>query len=110
MAEYIDRERFREVVHRNTAWGNSFDQLIDMQPVTDVEPIVHAHWIEGQTDNPKIHNILCSHCFNGYPSKGHSNSQYVKEKFKWCPSCGSRMDENELILRYADKNTMMPAT
>ena len=42
----------------------------------------------------KIHNILCSHCFEGYPSKGHSNSQYTKKKFKWCPSCGARMDEN----------------
>ena len=61
MAEYIDKERFREVVHRNIARGDSFDQLIDIQPTADVKPIVHAHWIEGQTDNPKMHNILCSH-------------------------------------------------
>ena len=28
------------------------------------EEVVHAH-----SDNPKIHNILCSHCFKGYTSK-----------------------------------------
>ena len=49
-----------------------------------------GHWIEGQTDNPNIHNILCSYCFGGYPSKGHANSQYTREKFKYCPNCGSR--------------------
>ena len=52
-----------------------------------------GHWIEGQTDNPNIHNILCSCCFEGYPSKGHANSQYTKEKFQWCPKCGAKMIE-----------------
>lgn len=83
----------REGGHRNIAGGDSFDQLIDMQPTADVKPIVHAHWIEGQTNNPNIHNILCSCCFEGFPSKGHANSQYTKERFQWCPSCGARMDE-----------------
>ena len=55
-------------------------------PTVDVKPIVHAHWIEGQTDNPNIHNILCSHCFEGYPS----DSQYTKKKFQWCPHCVAR--------------------
>ena len=80
---------------------------VDME---EFEEVVHAHWIEGQTDNPKIHNILCSHCFEGYSSKGHSNSQYTKDKFKWCPFCGAKMDENERKLKYADENTMMSAT
>ena len=68
----------------------SIDKIL---PCTvDVKPIVHAHWIEGQTDNPNIHNILCSRCFEGYPSKGHANSQYTKKKFKWCPHCGAKME------------------
>jgi hypothetical protein len=54
-----------------------------------------GHWIEGQTDNPNIHNILCSCCFEGYPSKGHANSQYTKEKFQWCPKCGAKMVERQ---------------
>ena len=54
---------------------------LDNTPTADAKLIAHAHWIEGQTDNPKIHNILCSCCFEGYPSKGHSNSQYTKDRF-----------------------------
>ena len=50
-----------------------------------------GHWIEGQTDNPNIHNILCSCCFEGYPSKGHANSRYTREKFKYCSNCGAKM-------------------
>ena len=67
--------------------------MLEQEPCEDVNPIVHAHWIEGRTNNPNIHNILCSHCFEGYPSKGHANSQYTKKKFKWCPSCGAKMDD-----------------
>ena len=75
-------------------------RLIDVNTVDviteDTKLITHAHWVEGQqTDNLKIHNILCSHCLHGYPSKGHANSQYTKDRFKWCPFCGSKMDENE---------------
>jgi hypothetical protein len=52
-----------------------------------------GHWIEGQTNSPNVHNILCSCCFEGYPSKGHANSQYTREKFKYCPNCGAKMIE-----------------
>lgn len=69
-------------------------KAIEQEPCeVGTKPIVHAHWIEGQTDNPNIHNILCSHCFEGYPSKGHANSQYTKKKFQWCPHCGAKMCE-----------------
>ena len=68
-------------------------KVVSERPIADVKPIVHAHWIEGQTDNPNIHNILCSHCFEDYPSKGHANSQHTKKKFQWCPNCGAKMDE-----------------
>ena len=107
MKEYIDREELLKFLDNLqqpkfpiATNGFKFISIIDAikvvseRPIADVKPIVHAHWIEGQTDNPNIHNILCSHCFNGYPSKEHSNSQYTKDRFKWCPSCGSRMDEN----------------
>ena len=62
-------------------------------PIPDNPQPKTGHWIEGQTDNPNIHNILCSCCFEGYPSKGHANSQYTREKFKFCPNCGFRMVE-----------------
>lgn len=64
-------------------------RLADLPSVTP-QPKT-GHWIEGRSDNPNIHNILCSRCFEGYPSKGHANSQHTKEKFKWCPNCGAYM-------------------
>ena len=51
-----------------------------------------GHWIEGQRNNLEIHNILCSNCLEGYSSKGHANSQYTREKFKFCPNCGAMME------------------
>ena len=67
------------------------EKLIKQEP--PVTPKT-GHWIEGQTNNPNIHNILCSCCFEGYPSKGHVNSQYTKERFQYCPKCGARMIES----------------
>lgn len=65
--------------------------IADLPPVTPKPKT--GHWVEGQTDNPNIHNIICSCCFSGYPSKGHANSQYTMEKFKYCPNCGEKMVE-----------------
>ena len=82
---YLDVDDYKVIV-----------EALEQEPSTaDAKPILHAHWIEGQTDNPKIHNILCSNCLNGYPSKGHANSQYTQNRFKWCPSCGAKMEEEE---------------
>ena len=30
--------------------------------------------------------------------------------YRYCPNCGAKMDEDERTLKYADKDTMMPAT
>ena len=86
LTDYLPIEDYKEL--------DEIIKALEQKPCTvDAKPIVHAHWIEGQTDNPNIHNILCSHCFEGYPSKGHANSQHTKKKFQWCPHCGARMDE-----------------
>ena len=70
-----------------------YDKVEEIIKALEQEPKTIGHWIEGQTDNPNIHNILCSCCCEGYPSKGHANSQYTREKFKYCPNCGARMIE-----------------
>ena len=31
-------------------------------------------------------------------------------EFRYCPNCGAKMDEDERKLKYADQDTMMPAT
>jgi len=75
--------------------GSALRKRIARLPSVAPQEPKTGHWIEGQTDNPNIHNILCSCCFEGYPSKGHANSQYTKEKFQWCPKCGARMVESQ---------------
>lgn len=110
MIEYINREEFLKRIKPYNTSDNmdkalyyfALRKMVET-PTADVKPMVHAHWIEGQTDNPNIHNILCSHCFEGYPSKGHANSQYTKKRFQWCPHCGAKMEENERTLKYADE-------
>ena len=78
--------------HRYMQAMADIQAIRELPSVTPQEPKI-GYWIEGQTDNPNIHNILCSCCFEGYPSKGHANSQYTREKFKYCPNCGCRMVE-----------------
>ena len=71
--------------------ANIADELAKLPPVQPERKT--AHWIEGRTDDPKTHNILCSNCFEGYPSRGHANSFYTSEKFKYCPHCGAKMEK-----------------
>ena len=70
----------------------NYEGILTRLPPVNPQPKT-GNWIEGQTDNPNIHNILCSRCFEGYPSKGHANSQYTREKYRWCPKCGAKMVE-----------------
>lgn len=52
----------------------------------------HGKWIEKGTNEDGTHNIVCSICSQGYKSKGHAHSYNTKEKFKYCPKCGSWME------------------
>lgn len=95
MAEYIDKERLREVVHRNIAGGDSFDQLIDMQPTADVKPIVHAHWDvidQGREgDECFVHvweTLRCSNC----GMERETEDGYMPE---YCEGCGAKMEGEE---------------
>ena len=81
----------------NDAWlhygdihdGADIEQLLRTQPVVDVEPVVHAHWItflDGEDDG-----VFCSHCksdlLNMFPCIRESHLP------KRCPECGAKMDE-----------------
>ena len=59
----------------------------EMIPSADVQPVVHAYWIElPKALNPNENPCKCSNCghtlsfMNGYP------------KSKCCPDCGARID------------------
>ena len=59
----------------------------------DVAPVRHGRWIEYGENEDGTHNICCSVCNGFFKSKGHANSCYTRNKYRYCYNCGARMDE-----------------
>ena len=96
MDEYISREVTAKAfcekckgyydgycVHR----GECDIDVIQTAPSADVQPVIHAYWIElPKALNPNENPCKCSNCghilsfMNGYP------------KSKYCDDCGAKMD------------------
>ena len=85
MAEYIEREAFKEEVRRlSTHYLNEWDTLgvlaaADRIPAADVRPVVRGKWVQG--DMPTYGGYKCSVC-------GANTVQY---KAYFCPNCGADM-------------------
>lgn len=62
--------------------------LINDAPTIETEPVRQGHWEQYDMDIME-HPYHCSKC--GWANH-HINNRYVGE-FKFCPECGSRMDE-----------------
>ena len=58
-----------------------------------------GHWIDNFNGT-----ISCSCCHTWFHNDGRFPYIY------YCPNCGAKMDEDERTLKYADQDTMMPAT
>ena len=58
----------------------------------EIEKKNEGYWIELNVNKDSTHNVCCSECGAKYKSKGHANSYYTLDKFKFCPSCGIRME------------------
>lgn len=56
------------------------------EPVTNVAPVIHAHWT-GVT--PMVDTIMCSNCGWNYPTNEFATP--------YCPCCGAKMDEAEIV-------------
>ena len=58
----------------------AFMEYIKEQPAADVQPVIHAAWIE-TTPNDYYEWYKCSNC------------KYTDtKKFNYCPKCGAKMD------------------
>lgn len=77
MAEYIDREKAKRLLHIEYAYAA--EQLLDEIPAADVAPVVHGRWIH----YPDCGVTKCSHC-------GWSIEECWESKR--CPECGTKMD------------------
>ena len=95
MAEYIEREAFREVLeksHKAHASNSREESLLDRdirllneQPSADVAPVVHGRWID------KGEYAVCTEC------GGRSGTQYdgvepIPLMTQFCPNCGAKTD------------------
>lgn len=54
----------------------------------DKEKIIHAHWELAPEDTAYGNVWICSNC-------GEEFIQHRKPKYRFCPNCGARMDEEE---------------
>lgn len=92
MAEYIDREAVKLLLYLLSAryWNPStgeerpvaksinVNELLDIIPAEDVEPVLHGHWIPvDETEDA----FDCSEC-----------DAMVGRRCNFCPKCGAKMD------------------
>ena len=92
MAEYIDREKAKSLLHIEYAYAA--EQLLDEIPAADVAPVVRGRWVHITRYNEGERMIeTCSRCRN----RGEVRS--IRTEFGiWeidsprCPNCGAKMD------------------
>lgn len=58
-------------------------ELVDSLEPADVAPVVHAHWIDYLPETQDV-RMICSNC---------ATVDAPMYKWKFCPNCGARMDE-----------------
>ena len=105
MSDYIKREDALKAVdgiHEDDLPRNNKIEVCDVLtlvvPSADVAPVRHGRWIEYGENKDGTHNICCSVCGGFFKSEGHANSCYTRNKYRYCPNCGARMDgeDNEI--------------
>ena len=82
MAEYIDREKAKRLLHIEYAYAA--EQLLDEIPAADVAPVVHGRWIYDE----KAQRPYCSICKEYFYGATNSSMNY-------CSNCGAKMDGDD---------------
>ena len=81
MAEYIDREKAKRLLHIEYAYAA--EQLLDEIPAADIAPVVHGRWVRKNE-----WTFVCPNCdyVDAYP---------FDDRYNYCPNCGAKMDGGE---------------
>lgn len=90
MAEYIERETYRERLADLEGWCQDLRkpglkqalEMFDEIPAADVATVVHGRWTEDESGI-----IICSECNRRY--------NLVQRFTHYCPNCGAKMDGGE---------------
>ena len=95
MAEYISREKAREVVCDMCRWNGTSnceecEHPVDDIPAADVAPVRHGKWIRMRSEPENTGDYLyeCSVC---HMSDIHNKAVAVS----FCWNCGAKMEEDE---------------
>ena len=100
MSRYIDADVLCNVLKKSAAdewnkralagtWSYAYQDMIDTienEPSADVEPVRHGRWIRICGDDYE-----CSEC----QAAVWSRPPYPIERYKYCWSCGAKMDKEE---------------
>ena len=69
---------------QNTALIDGVMRIVNNQKPADVVPVVHAHWEMYRDENNNTYgNYACTNC----------KSIQGLTRYKFCPMCGAKMDE-----------------
>lgn len=88
MTRYIDADVLREHIERmgyDQIIKDNFHAMAITIPSADVQPVVHAKWIDNAHGS---YFFGCSNC-------GFIYSYWDYDKYEYCPHCGAKMDGDE---------------
>lgn len=85
MIKYINRDALVHTLLDKGFYPIIVRNAIEATTVTDVAPIIHAHWIR-TVDIDGTRRCSCSNC---------KHTRWGLTKAKYCSYCGALMDEGE---------------
>lgn len=77
-----DRNCFNEFDEGYVCGCETIIMTVKNAPTVDAKPVVHAHWVYDKATEFWGNPYRCSNCHAARP-----------RKTKFCPDCGSKMDE-----------------
>ena len=80
MAEYIDREKAKSLLHIEYAYAA--EQLLDEIPAADVAPVVRGRWTSSRAVAVTRTTYRCGLCGRG-----------TAVKSNYCPNCGAKTEQ-----------------
>lgn len=97
MAEYIDKDKAKELVCEFCTWvGTSnceeCEHPVDDVPAADVAPVRHGRWVDTEPNKRDCDYrkngmaYYCSCCLHRAGKEKHKT-------YKYCPWCGAKMDK-----------------
>ena len=65
--------------------------IIELMPTVEAVPVKHGHWISKQDEYDENY-VICSICGDEYTEDDLHLNSWFKQYFKYCPTCGAKMD------------------